>query len=904
MASLTSAAVAVASPPRNERLELHIRCVANDDNVTVCLILPDGSTVSLNRSSDDEMASTLRRLSLTIQKRRRIAAGGKSGAAKTKAGAAAGGKANNGGGNKRSKGVNCGAGGAAAAAAAAASVTAGLFERGTEQPIEIGGVLNRDGWTRLCCGEEEEGIAGVNGSGRDGIKGAASHAGLCDGDSSSSNNNNNNNDNNSSSRKNGPAVVRIGPVKVAAAAAAGAAVAAASGGEFLEMDVVVNPPAVTSLECPIAVPMAGFSIVAQAEAEFATGMGWEWLREEGPADDVHEGGGGVGCGAGGGDGGDAIGKVDPGRGEGGFARVVGTLAAYTPATADIGRRLMVRCTPLGAKGRRGRPVVRVLTSPVRPGCEPGPLALRRRWLDDRGDGTETAGEEGRGGGGGGRVVGGERGGAGSGTEACGQGKLGGAGRENGRPVVASRKARLLRVMCYNILADMYCTSEQADKVLYPHCPKEYRIMDYRMQMVTREVRGHGADLIMLQECEAKVFDRFLAPSLAFDGFEGIYLNKAGQAQEGEAIFYRRSVLTLESSHDFSMKDAIPALEEFRGLLEAFPVLSTIVEEHLTTVAQVAVFRPSSPPSPSPSLASSLSCGRKSKEGVFGVAGERKGEEEEEKEKGQDGDDDEGSPVRLIVANTHLYFHPNAAHIRLMQLVALVERITRVRADLIAKGLTPVVILGGDLNSPPFGPVRYLMGELIGPDSDLWSTVETFKWGDRFFDETSAAAGTAALSKKGGDVPTASPGSNTAGDASEPVVSPTTTTTTKRRFLQGVPYLRVPLGLELASGTPPFTNFTPDFTETLDYVFIEGGKKAGAQADPGSSNGSPARAVEEGFLAVEGVGKDRGGKGVDTAAAAIAPMPEEGPLRAITPGLPSEAFPSDHISLVVDLVLST
>lgn len=32
-----------------------------------------------------------------------------------------------------------------------------------------------------------------------------------------------------------------------------------------------------------------------------------------------------------------------------------------------------------------------------------------------------------------------------------------------------------------------------------------------------------------------------------------------------------------------------------------------------------------------------------------------------------------SPGRLIVANTHLYFHPNAAHIRLMQLVALVER---------------------------------------------------------------------------------------------------------------------------------------------------------------------------------------------------------------------------------------
>ena len=66
-------------------------------------------------------------------------------------------------------------------------------------------------------------------------------------------------------------------------------------------------------------------------------------------------------------------------------------------------------------------------------------------------------------------------------------------------------------------------------------------------------------------------------------------------QEGEAIFYRSSALTLESTHDFSMRDAIPALEEFRGLLEAFPHVSTIVEERLTTVAQIAVFRPTSSP---------------------------------------------------------------------------------------------------------------------------------------------------------------------------------------------------------------------------------------------------------------------------------------------------------------------
>lgn len=44
----------------------------------------------------------------------------------------------------------------------------------------------------------------------------------------------------------------------------------------------------------------------------------------------------------------------------------------------------------------------------------------------------------------------------------------------------------------------YCTSTQADKVLYPYCKKEFRAADYRLQVVAREIRGYGADVIMLQ----------------------------------------------------------------------------------------------------------------------------------------------------------------------------------------------------------------------------------------------------------------------------------------------------------------------------------------------------------------------------------------------------------------------
>lgn len=62
-------------------------------------------------------------------------------------------------------------------------------------------------------------------------------------------------------------------------------------------------------------------------------------------------------------------------------------------------------------------------------------------------------------------------------------------------------------------------------------------------------------------------------------------------QEGEAIFFRKSALELESSHDFAMRDAIPQVTDLKDLLKAFPSVVGIVADRLTTVAQVAVLRP-------------------------------------------------------------------------------------------------------------------------------------------------------------------------------------------------------------------------------------------------------------------------------------------------------------------------
>ncbi|CAN0164706.1 unnamed protein product, partial [Ectocarpus sp. 4 AP-2014] len=470
------------TPCRNEALELHVRCVPGEGKVQLYLALCDGNTLSFNRPSDSDMASTLRRLSLTVQKRRRLADKKKKGAT--------GGKAKGSG----KKGPQSGKGGVGNRE----ELTAALFDKETGEPIEVDGALNGDGWVRLCGnGDGNHATPGeTTGNTGEFVAGAAALQG---GEFGSGNGS-------TSSEKKGLVVVRIGPTTPATAADADAATeaspsagaadtasaenggmeipgaAAAAAGEdagFLEMDVVVNPPAVTSLECSIAQPMTGFSVVAQAEAEFGTGMRWEWLVEE---EEQPVAGADAAAAA-------AAAAADGLSRRGGFTRVVGRMRAYNPVDADVGLRLMVRCTPMGAEGRRGRPVVRVLMSPVRPGRVPGPLALRRRWLEARGGGVYGGGGEGS------ReiegLVDGTEGGM---REGGGRVLPGGAAALGG----TRKRRRRLRVMCYNILADMYCTSEQADKVLYPHCPKEYRAMDYRMQMVAREVRGHAADLIMLQ----------------------------------------------------------------------------------------------------------------------------------------------------------------------------------------------------------------------------------------------------------------------------------------------------------------------------------------------------------------------------------------------------------------------
>lgn len=59
----------------------------------------------------------------------------------------------------------------------------------------------------------------------------------------------------------------------------------------------------------------------------------------------------------------------------------------------------------------------------------------------------------------------------------------------------------VRVMSYNILADIYAQTELSKTVLYPYCAPYALQLDYRQNLIKKELAGYNADIICLQEVD-------------------------------------------------------------------------------------------------------------------------------------------------------------------------------------------------------------------------------------------------------------------------------------------------------------------------------------------------------------------------------------------------------------------
>merc|ERR1740138_1138545 len=87
-----------------------------------------------------------------------------------------------------------------------------------------------------------------------------------------------------------------------------------------------------------------------------------------------------------------------------------------------------------------------------------------------------------------------------------------------------------------------------------------------------------------------------------------------------------------------------------------------------------------------------------------------------------------SGALVLVSNTHLFFHPKARHIRLLQAMCLLQQVHELRERHRTAALLPHVLLCGDLNcTPDQAVVRLLLqGEVPGDHPD-WEHSAEFKW---------------------------------------------------------------------------------------------------------------------------------------------------------------------------------
>jgi len=328
----------------------------------------------------------------------------------------------------------------------------------------------------------------------------------------------------------------------------------------------------------------------------------------------------------------------------------------------------------------------------------------------------------------------------------------------------------LRVVTYNVLADLYTSRDIDEQIVYSHCDSRHLLRQRRMPMLVAEILAYQADLVCLQEVDASIYENLLRPVFFEEGFEGFYSNKASIQQEGCAMFWSKdcfepaqnkdmhtqSIRELftrdESNHacQNGSKDTITwdSMDAILCLLDEHAELRRVTRENTGQIIQIATLALKKP------------------RGNVAEA---------------------NKPNKICVANTHLFYHPMADHVRALQSYVLCKRVDDLRRK---EAPAPIpFILCGDLNSDPMsGAVELLLKrELLPENNETWKNLNEYRWE---MGEDEHALPDDGWSRKG----TVQPPS---------IVLP-------RSFpniTSGCPEM------------PRFTNYAVDFAETLDYIFV-------------------------------------------------------------------------------------
>lgn len=290
-----------------------------------------------------------------------------------------------------------------------------------------------------------------------------------------------------------------------------------------------------------------------------------------------------------------------------------------------------------------------------------------------------------------------------------------------------------RVVSYNILAQVYVKSS-----LFPHSPSPSLRWKARSQAILSVLKNLEADFLCLQELDE--YDGFYKGNLESIGYSSIYIQRSGQKRDGCGIFYKQNIAELMLEEKIEFNDLINSIQD-GALLSGDKSSYGLTGENIDT----------EPNDGSPKKKTSEDHGdlndprvRLKRDCVGVMAAFRL---------------KDLSSGLVIVANTHLYWDPELADVKLAQAKYLLSRLVQFKKLVSDKfESTPYVIVTGDFNSIP---------------------------GDKVY---------------------------------EYLISGNSSSVSELECVEELP---IPLCSVYAvtRGEPPFTNCTPDFTNTLDYILF-------------------------------------------------------------------------------------
>uniref|UniRef100_A0A7S2S908 Endonuclease/exonuclease/phosphatase domain-containing protein n=1 Tax=Mucochytrium quahogii TaxID=96639 RepID=A0A7S2S908_9STRA len=246
---------------------------------------------------------------------------------------------------------------------------------------------------------------------------------------------------------------------------------------------------------------------------------------------------------------------------------------------------------------------------------------------------------------------------------------------------------VLRVMTYNVLAEVYATRQ-----LYPYCPLWALGWGYRKQLVLKELEHHNADIICLQEIQADAFDSYIFPELAVKGYDGVFKSKTRESMgrkgkiDGCAIIYKKDKLRMIESKGVEFNDIALKFARSGGFhrqncsarenqVRTDRVLKRLCRDN---VSQVCLFE-------------TIPAGFQSND-VYYAAAKRAG------------------PQKVCVATTHIFWDPEYSDVKFWQTQALLQELGPMIGS-----MTPVMICGDFNSTPDSQVVEYLGNSSVDPD---------------------------------------------------------------------------------------------------------------------------------------------------------------------------------------------